>query len=214
MHRASSISYGVRERFLGDEAPYCFAADLMQGAAVLRARELQTEPLMLALIDPDREPRAGGNGHTLTNCTALGLHCGTFELDALRRAQLALQIPPHDASSISPNIALRSSRETDWYQDGLPAGTGIRIGMHSRPVFPAVDPLLGRPSYLGSHVVRAARIEPITAPGSVYVSTELACVRAAFGDARFTTDYLGAQPLAKGFGQAALYRPRRCNEAE
>jgi len=105
-------------------------------------------------------------------------------------------------------------RETEWQQHGLPAGTSIRIGMHTGPVFPAMDPLVGRPSYFGSHVVRAARIEPITAPGSVYVSAELGCVLAASGDVRFTTDYLGVQPLAKGFGQAPLYRLRRCSEAE
>jgi class 3 adenylate cyclase len=288
--RASSISYGVRERFLGDEALYTFAAEMMQGAALLHARELETEPLMLAVIDHDSGLRAGGTRHTMANWTGLGLRCEAIELGALRRTQPASQV--RDTSIVAPVVALRSTavrrevhsmlfadvvgysnlaeedtpafllnflgaialivrdserqpdfvntwgdglfmvfdtvqdaadfalrlrdavRETEWQQHGLPAGTSIRIGMHTGPVFPAMDPLVGRPSYFGSHVVRAARIEPITAPGSVYVSAELGCVLAASGDVRFTTDYLGVQPLAKGFGQAPLYRLRRCSEAE
>lgn len=288
--RASSIRYGVRERFLGDEALYTFAADLMQGAAVLHARELESEPLMLAVLDHNSGLRAGGTLHTVANWTGLGLHCESIDLGALRRTLPAGRV--RDDSGAAPVVALRSSavrrevhsmlfadvvgysnlaeedtpafllnflgaialivrhsqrqpdfvntwgdglfmvfntvrdaadfalrlrdavRETDWQQHGLPAGTSIRIGMHTGPVFPAVDPLVGRPSYFGSHVVRAARIEPVTAPGSVYVSAELGCVLAASGDVRFTTDYLGVQPLAKGFGQAPLYRLRRHNEAE
>jgi class 3 adenylate cyclase len=96
----------------------------------------------------------------------------------------------------------------------LPAGTSIRIGMHTGPVFEAVDPLIGRPNYFGSHVVRAARIEPVAAPGTIYVSAELAATLAASGADQFCTDYLGVMPLAKSYGTGPLYRLRRSSDAE
>ena len=105
-------------------------------------------------------------------------------------------------------------QRNDWPARGLPAGTSIRIGMHTGPVFEAEDPLIGRRNYFGSHVVRAARIEPVAAPGSVYVSAELAATLAASGAAGFATDYLGVLPLAKSYGTGPLYRLRRSDEAE
>jgi class 3 adenylate cyclase len=104
--------------------------------------------------------------------------------------------------------------DTDWPARGLPAGTSLRIGMHTGPVFEAPDPLIGRANYFGSHVVRAARIEPVAVPGAVYVSAELAYQLAASGANQFATDYLGVLPLAKSYGTGPLYRLRRAEEAE
>jgi adenylate cyclase len=103
---------------------------------------------------------------------------------------------------------------TDWRARGLPESTSVRVGMHSGPVFPATDPLLGRANFFGSHVNRAARIEPVAAPGTVYVSEAMACLLAASGEVRFATDYLGTIPLAKGFDSSPLYRLRRADAAE
>jgi class 3 adenylate cyclase len=288
--RASSLRFGVRERYLGDQALFAYAADLMQGAALLHARELEAEPLMLALVDEGGVEAEGGTRHTLGNWQRLGLPCGCIDLAAIRAAHPAALATP--APIDAPGVALRSTavrrevhsmlfadvvgysrlaeedtpafllnfigrvravvqesprppefvntwgdglfmvfgtvqeaadfalrlrdavRDTDWPSHGLPAGTSIRIGMHTGPVFPAQDPLVGRPGYFGSHVVRAARIEPVAAPGSIYVSAEFAGCLAARGESGFATDYLGVLPLAKGFGEGALYRLRRGDEAE
>jgi class 3 adenylate cyclase len=105
-------------------------------------------------------------------------------------------------------------RATDWPRHGLPAGTGIRIGMHTGPVFRAPDPLIGRDNYFGSHVVRAARIEPIVAPGAVYVSAMMAYALEASGAGSLRADFRGTLPLAKGYGTDVLYRLRRAIEAE
>ena len=102
----------------------------------------------------------------------------------------------------------------DWAAHGLPRSTAIRIGMHTGPVFRAFDPLIKRDNFFGSHVVRAARIEPVAAPGSIYVSAELAAVLAARGVREFAADYLGALPLAKGYGSGRLFRLRNADEAE
>lgn len=98
---------------------------------------------------------------------------------------------------------------TDWQSHDLPVGLSARIGMHSGPVFQAFDPIIQRINYFGSHVTRAARIEPVTAPGSVYVSEQTAALLSAGGSRDFACDYLGQMALAKGYGRAALYRLRR-----
>jgi class 3 adenylate cyclase len=84
--------------------------------------------------------------------------------------------------------------------------------MHTGPVFPAVDPVIEIRNFFGSHVNRAARIEPVTAPGAVYVSEQTAAVLAAANQHRFACDYLGATQLAKNYNISALYRLRRANE--
>ena len=103
---------------------------------------------------------------------------------------------------------------TDWTAKGLPRETGIRIGMHTGPVFPARDPIIERRNFFGSHVNRAARIEPVTVPGAVYVSEQTAAILSGKGGHDFACDYLGATALAKDFGSSALYRLRWAQEVE
>ena len=102
----------------------------------------------------------------------------------------------------------------DWTAVGLPEDTTIRIGMHTGPVFEADDPILGKKNFYGSHVNRAARIEPVTTPGSVFVSEQTACLLVASECTRFAVDYLGQIPLAKQYGSGSLYRLRRSAEVE
>jgi class 3 adenylate cyclase len=290
--RASSVSYGVRERYLGDESLYAYAGGLMQGAAVLRGRELESEPMLLAVVDPDSERLPGGTRDMIENWRRLGRPLERIDPAPLREVAVARSDVRDAAAAPTPDVALRSAalrrevrtmlfadmvgfsrleeedtpsflvhflgaisdmvrdcghapsfvntwgdglfmvfaevehgadfalrlrdavRVADWPAHGLPAGTDLRIGMHTGPVFEAPDPLIGRRNYFGSHVIRAARIEPVAAPGSVYVSAELAFALAASGGAGFATDYLGQLPLAKGFGSGPLYRLRRARASE
>ena len=103
---------------------------------------------------------------------------------------------------------------TDWAAVGLPVGTSVRIGMHAGPVFPALDPITQRQNFFGSHVNRAARVEPVTAPGSVYVAEQMASLLVASRTAAFACDYLGTMDLAKHFGASRVYRLRRSDESE
>lgn len=290
LERVASVSFGVRERFLGDEALFPYAAALINGAAILRARELESEPLMLAVMDTEARDLAGGTRATLESWTRHGLRAERIDLTEIRlatpsvgRARKVPLVTAVEVRSTPPRREVRTMlfadvvgfsklaeedtpafvlnffgaiaeivrhserkpafvntwgdglfmvfndvddgatfalqlcdavRRTDWPAYGLPEGTSIRIGMHTGPVFPALDPLIKRLNYFGSHVNRAARIEPVAAPGSVYASSELAFVLAASGSAHFVTDYLGLLPLAKGFGSSSLYRLRRADEAE
>lgn len=290
--RVASVGYGARERYLGDDSLFGYAGALVLGAAVLHARELETEPLLLALVDEASERRSGGSVDLLSDWRALGHEVERVDLSALRArhgvAEAAVVDEAVAAAAPSPGAAVvrrevrtmlfadmvgysrlaeqdtpsfmtrflgtiaglveRSEARPgfvntwgdglfmefddvaagarfalqlrdaiaagDWAAHGLPRRTAIRIGMHTGPVFRAFDPLIGRDNFFGSHVVRAARIEPVAAPGSIYVSAELAAVLAARGVREFAADYLGALPLAKGYGSGRLFRLRNADEAE
>jgi class 3 adenylate cyclase len=292
LQRATSVTQGVRERYLGDEALYSYAAALIHGAAVLHAHQLETEPVMLALVDaastgrlrrdarhagalgparprqrphrsrrvaqqhtpsaPASAPNAPRRDPVTLRGTSMRRQVRTmlfadmvgfsklgeedtpsFLLNFIGAIAEIVQRSPHQPAFVNTwgdglflvfedvadgaEFALQLRDQvlrTDWAARGLPAGTSIRIGMHTGPVFPAHDPILGRPNFFGSHVIRAARIEPVAAAGAVYVSAETAFLLAAIGGHGFTTDYLGLLPLAKGYGSGALYRLRRADEAE
>jgi class 3 adenylate cyclase/tetratricopeptide (TPR) repeat protein len=98
--------------------------------------------------------------------------------------------------------------DTDWGKKGLPKAINLRIALHAGPVYSCVDPVTGQQSYTGTHVSRAARIEPITPPGQVYSSQAFAALAAARGVQEFTCDYVGQTPLAKGYGTFATYHVR------
>jgi class 3 adenylate cyclase len=290
--RVASITHGVRERFFGDEALYSYASALIQGAAILRSRELETDPLLLAVVDEGAGGRTGGTREMLDQWRALALASDVVDLAPLRAAATATPSPRRAPAASARAVVARAAPlrralrtmlfadvvgfsklaeedtpsflvhfigaiaeivrhceqppafvntwgdglfmvfddvETgadfalqlrdavtliDWPAHGLPEGTSIRIGMHTGPVFQAMDPLIERQNYFGSHVIRAARIEPVAAPGAVYVSAEMAFCLAAAGARHYTCDYLGPLPLAKGFGSGVLYRLRRSDEAE
>jgi class 3 adenylate cyclase/tetratricopeptide (TPR) repeat protein len=85
--------------------------------------------------------------------------------------------------------------------------SGVRIGLHTGPVFKGRDPIIKQDNYFGSHVSRAARIEPVTAPGCAFVSEQFAAALALTPGHNFLCEYLGLQPLAKGYDdRCPLYR--------
>ena len=89
---------------------------------------------------------------------------------------------------------------------GLPEHLALRMGGHLGPVFPTLDPVLGRAGFMGSHVSRTARIEPVTPPGVVYVTGPFAAALALRNDSRFACDYVGHMPAAKDYGRLRMYR--------
>jgi len=95
-------------------------------------------------------------------------------------------------------------RSADWVQKGL-AGLDLRIGLHAGPVYACTDPVTQRVNYIGAHVSRAARIEPITPTGQVYASQAFAALAAAEGVKEFRCDYVGQTPMAKGYGTFPTY---------
>lgn len=95
---------------------------------------------------------------------------------------------------------------TPWGERGLPADLGVRLVLHAGPVFAYHDPVLGRENCVGAHVNRAARIEPITAPGQVYATQEFAALCSAEDLAAVSFEFLGRLRTARLFEDAPLYR--------
>lgn len=97
----------------------------------------------------------------------------------------------------------------DWTAAKLPETSQIRIALHAGPVFCGFDPVMGRDSFFGAEVTRAARIEPVTPPGMVYVSEAFAATLAATGQDRHALEYVGRLALAKEYGESRVYRLER-----
>ena len=98
---------------------------------------------------------------------------------------------------------------TDWQARGLPQDVNLRISLHAGPVYSCQEPGFRELRYAGSHVVRAARIEPITPPGQVYASQQFAALTSAQRVRDFICEYVGQIPLPKHSGIIPLYLVRR-----
>jgi class 3 adenylate cyclase len=123
----------------------------------------------------------------------------------------ALYVVLADASSAAAcALALQDAMaELDFEAAGLPAHLALRLSGHVGPVIPIIDPILERPSFMGSHVSRTARIEPVTPPGAVYVTEAFASELELAGSPEFACDYVGHLPAAKDYGRLRMYRLRR-----
>jgi len=97
----------------------------------------------------------------------------------------------------------------DFAALGLPADLDLRIGGHAGPVLAIGDPISGRPTYWGRELTRAARIEPRTPGGAIYVTDAFAALLALQPDAPFVTEYVGRIMTAKDFERIPMYRLRR-----
>jgi tetratricopeptide (TPR) repeat protein len=112
---------------------------------------------------------------------------------------------PRDGAEFALGLLARML-EVDWTAAGLPDTSQIRIALHAGPIFLGFDPVMDRQSYFGSNVTRAARIEPITPPGMVYVSEAFASALVASGERAYGLEYIGMLPLAKAYGESRIYR--------
>lgn len=97
---------------------------------------------------------------------------------------------------------------TDLRGLGLPADLALRVGAHVGSLNVLRDPVVGADAYWGRELTRAARIEPRTPPGEVYVTEAFAAHLALDVRARHTTEYVGRVTTAKDFETIPLYRLR------
>jgi class 3 adenylate cyclase len=100
---------------------------------------------------------------------------------------------------------------TFWSRVGLPREIRIRIALHAGPVFECIDPLTHVPTFEGSHINYAARIEPVTPGNQVYASEAFAALAASWPAPceEFVCEYVGRTSLAKKAGEYPLYHVRR-----
>jgi len=90
----------------------------------------------------------------------------------------------------------------------LPEQLALRIGLHAGPVYTFQDQITEKENYIGWHVNRAARIEPVTPAGKIYASDAFAALAALEAPRQFQFDYVGRIPLAKDFGEFPMYELR------
>jgi class 3 adenylate cyclase len=112
---------------------------------------------------------------------------------------------PGHAAEYGLKLQQAASR-IDWRAYGLEEGTGVRTGLHTGPVYRVHDPVMGKDTFYGTHVNRAARLEPVVQSGHIFVTEAFAASLAAADETRFRCQYIGATPLAKNYGEAKLYR--------
>jgi hypothetical protein len=95
---------------------------------------------------------------------------------------------------------------------GLPTGLLLRLSAHVGPVFRGLDRVINRQKFFGKEVIRTARIEPVTPPGETYVTEQFAAALYCEAGARYECEYVGNQPMAKGFGECRMYSLREKKE--
>jgi len=99
--------------------------------------------------------------------------------------------------------------EIDLTSVGLPSHLALRLGTHFGPVLPMWDPVLNGMTFVGTHVNRTARLEPVTPPGAAYVTEHFAAALVLGRAEGLVCDYVGHMPAAKDFGRLRMYRLRR-----
>lgn len=94
----------------------------------------------------------------------------------------------------------------DFRKLDLPGEVAMRISLHIGPVFIGHDPINREETYFGRTLTRAARMEPITPVGEVYVTEQFAALIEMERGDRVRCTYVGNVPLAKDFGNLRMYR--------
>jgi len=96
-------------------------------------------------------------------------------------------------------------QQVDLAAAGLPGDLAMRVALHAGPVLERIDPVRGELGVYGLEVTRAARMEPRTPEGEVYVTDQFAALLALEAAAGITCQYVGRLPSAKGFGTFPMY---------
>ncbi|MBE6364851.1 MAG: adenylate/guanylate cyclase domain-containing protein [Lentisphaerae bacterium] len=97
----------------------------------------------------------------------------------------------------------------NWQNAGISSTPEIRIGLHAGVVSHVADPITGKFNYIGRNTSKAARIEPITFEGQVFVSQAFAALLSAQGSDELTCEYVGVRELPKNSGSISVYLLQR-----
>ena len=141
---------------------------------------------------------AFGDGVLLRRTWGDGIHLAFASVDVAADCAVALQ---------------RRMAEIDLDDLGLGSLRGMRIGAHVGPVFEETDPFTHERSYMGANVTRAARVEPGTPEGAVYVTHPFAALAELEGRGGWSCQYVGIVPAAKNHGRLPMYLLRPVTDA-
>ena len=103
-------------------------------------------------------------------------------------------------------LLLDTFRSIDWTKHDFPDSIDIRVALHAGPVYVATDPLTKRPNGYGTHINKAARMEPVTLPGTIYASEQFAATLTVEAPDKYEYQHVGIIELAKKYGSQEVYR--------
>lgn len=192
---AMEVYQATQEQYLGDDMLFGFVNSVTQGLALMRGSELGVDVRALVLHDPGSPAAFGGTRYFLDQWQALGRPADEIDLANLRRAI------PDAAMTQTPRIR-RMAAKTERVR----GRRKLMAMLFAEPVYPADDPVIGKQNYFGANVNRAARIEPVTAPGCAYASEQFAAMLAVTPGHNFRCEFIGKEELAKNYDQCRLYR--------
>ena len=118
-----------------------------------------------------------------------------------------------DAAAIALEL-LEELSAADHAALGVTGETQMRIGLHLGPIYEGLDFVTGDTTYYGRQVSLAARIEPITPAGAVFVTEAFAAVLALRNVEGYGCEYVGVLDLPKGYGRERMYRLTRVNRID
>lgn len=108
-------------------------------------------------------------------------------------------------SAVATVRALRDRiADTDWGGSGLPSDLAARFALDCGPCYAYDDPVTGGREICGAHVIRAARLEPVTPPGHIYASESFAAL-CAVNRVVANFEAAGSIILPKSYGQMRIY---------
>lgn len=102
LSRATSRLFATDEPLLGDDILFEHASNLIHGIALLRAVELQTQSLLLAVLDASGDRHVGGTAATVDAWTRGHHHVNLVDLAVLRGSKAAVN-EKHDGPPTSPD---------------------------------------------------------------------------------------------------------------
>ena len=82
----------------------------------------------------------------------------------------------------------------------------LRIGLHAAPMTRIINPITELTTFVGSEISRAARVEPVTPPGTIFVTEAFAAMAALENKNDFRCEYMGQVSLAKSAGVSPIFR--------
>jgi class 3 adenylate cyclase/tetratricopeptide (TPR) repeat protein len=282
--KARTLTYATEGEYLGDEMLFAYGSQLAMGLALLRAQNLETSAIQLAvwdgeessgragtsvdvrawasrkrpaeIIDLNANPVSGtrpptysvgsDDGSRVLTAWKYGdvtreLHAIMFGdvvgfshvperlLPVFQRAFMARISETLDsfgkqvlyrnswgdavyAILDTPEVGARCAlaiqnglKELNLRQLGFTHPLELRLAVHYGPIFRGRDFLVKAETFFGAHVTRAARIEPVTPPGEVFVTEAMAAALALWGESTVRPEYVGNTQLAKNYGSMKMY---------
>lgn len=266
VYQASAMS------FVGDDEQFVFGSSIAMGLTRLRATQLGSETMQIALWDGAPSIGPAGTGSDVKRWRAADGRTRQISVDGIIRTSQALSsVTSSDRASRALRVLIftdfkgfsklpepviplfwrdvmgRCAEQLETYRSeilcqnswgdalylamadvraaasllieleaamnavsleslGMLPGSGMRIAAHYGSVYEIEDPLIRRLNFYGSEVSRAARVEPVTPPGQVYVTEPMAAaIEMACRDS-FVCRYVGRLILPKAFGIERIYR--------